>query len=76
MAKKNTQPAAAPAPAVTSNRTLIYRREHPGNWVSFGIDGVPGRVAFKKNLFANGAVPKAITLDCDLAFASKPTGHP
>lgn len=67
MAKNKTTAQPAPAPAPTSNRTLTFRREHPGNWVSFGIAGMPGRVAFKKQLFANGVVPKTITVDCALA---------
>jgi hypothetical protein len=56
----------ATKPATTSN-TLIYRRDHPGNWVSFGIDGVTGRAVFNRQLFANGKPPKSITVDCALA---------
>ena len=64
---------ATKQPTATSNNTLTYRKNHPGNRCSFGIPGVPGIVVFDKRLFADGKAPKSIVLDCDLAVpAAKP----
>jgi hypothetical protein len=52
-------------PTVTN--TLSYRKSHPNNRCSFGVPGVAGIVVFDKRLFADGKVPKTITIDCDLA---------
>jgi hypothetical protein len=60
---------ATPTPQpVASNRTLTYRKNHPGNRVSYGIAGVPGIVVFDLKLFADGKAPVTIVLDCALAL--------
>ena len=52
-------------PAAT-NKMLTYRKNHPNNRCSYGVEGVSGIVVFDMKLFAGGKPPKSITLDCDL----------
>lgn len=68
-----TQPTTAPTAPVapqppTTNHTLTYRRQHPGNRCSYGIDGVPGLVGFHMSMFADGKAPATITVDVALAL--------
>jgi len=52
----------AEAPAV--NRTLVYRRDHPQNRSSYGIEGRAGIIVFDRSLFADGQPPATIEVDC------------
>lgn len=68
-----TTETAAPAPAAPTgpNFVLTYRREHPGNRCSYGIQGNSGIVVFDKGLFVGGdqpgfTAPPVITLDCQM----------
>lgn len=55
-----------PVATIGPNFTLFYRREHPGNRSSFGIQGVSGIVVFDNGLFAGGQPPATILLDTEL----------
>lgn len=64
------------APAVGPNFTLTYRRNHPGNRCSYGVDGNPGIMVVDRGLFAGtvpttgqndlGGMPAVIVLDAEL----------
>lgn len=57
---------AAPAAAPTTNFTLEYRREHPGNRCSYGIAGNAGIVVIDRGLLADPAFKGPITVDVAL----------
>lgn len=72
---QTTQPVTeAPVPA--ENFLLVFRRNHPGNRCSYGIEGNSGIVVFDRGLIAGtvpttsqtdlGGMPPSITLDCVL----------
>lgn len=65
------EPVVADAPVAEStnvNYTLTYRRDHPGDRCSYGIQGVPGLVVVDKGLFLDPTnVPQTITLNVALA---------
>lgn len=55
--KENGGAAVAEAPVETQNFTLTYRRDHPKNRSSYGIDGNSGIVVFDRALLAGSELP-------------------
>ena len=57
---------------VSVSNTLVLRRTHPRERVSYSVPGMAGLVVIDTRIFANGKAPKTITVDCDLAVPDEP----
>ena len=69
--KDNSGAAVMDAPVATQNFVLTYRRDHPKNRSSYGIDGNSGIVVFDRALLAGSDAPgwtppATITLNVEL----------
>ena len=66
-----TSASETAAPAVVAiagpNFTLTYRREHPKNRCSYGIDGVSGIVVVDRNMLADPTYTGPLVLNVPLA---------
>lgn len=71
---ENQTQSTEAASSTAENRMLTFRRNHPGNRCSYGIDGNSGIVVFDRGLVAGtvpttsnedlGGMPATISLDC------------
>jgi hypothetical protein len=52
--------------AKSESNTLTFRKNHPKDRCSYGIQGVHGIAVFDTRLFADGKPPKVITVSCNL----------